>query len=126
VSGVDRGIYFFDVEKMELKLIREGLEDTEVSNCIQGQEWIRGGGFSLLIGADWDRYSWIYRHSRAYINLLVQIGELSQEFLLPAYTKGLAGWMRPAVTESIASSLCQVQDDNVDLLYFMKFGNKKH
>ena len=124
VEGLSPGVYYFDSEKMQLLLVREKVTDKSVSDCIQQQYWIKGGGFCLFIGAHWERYSWIYRHSRAYINLLIQLGEISEEFILAAYSKGLAGWMTPAVTEGKANQLCKISGATIDILYFMKFGKK--
>ena len=123
VEGLQRGVYYYDIENSKLLLCKKGLEDQEISACIQNQNWINGGGFSLLIGSQWERYAWMYRHSRAYMNLLIQLGELSQEFLTVAYNAKLCGWMTPAVTESKANQLCCIDNaSRVDILYFMKFG----
>jgi hypothetical protein len=126
VEGIKNGLYYYDPQKSTLMLLSENIDNVQLSDCIQGQSWIGGGGFSLLIGAQWERYSWLYRHSRAYINLLIQLGELSQDFLSVSYKKGLSGWMTPAVTEVKANILCQIpKAENIDIIYFMKFGIKK-
>lgn len=123
VKGVERGVYYYDAERSKLILIKKGINDEDISHCIQGQTWINGGGFSLLIGAHWERYAWIYKHKKTYVNLVIQLGELRQEFITASYDEGLKGWMTPAVTESAANNLCKIDEKSgVDMLYFMKFG----
>jgi len=123
VEDIPKGLYQFEPLSMKLHFIRHAT-DKQASGVIQHQYWIGGGGFCLFIGSQWERYAWIYRHSRAYINLLIQLGEISQELLCQSYSRGLGGWMTPAVTESKANKLFDAPS-NVDIIYFMKFGHKK-
>lgn len=122
VSGIPRGLYQYDPLAHELLLIREAFDDTEVSDCIQEQRWIRGGGFCVFVAAQWERYFWVYRHSRAFLNLLIQVGEYGEELVIASYSAGLAGWMTPAVHESLASDLFALRKAPVDCVYFLKFG----
>ncbi len=125
VDGMCPGLYFYDVETSDLYFIHDGINNANVAHMIQGQNWIGGGGFCIFIGVDWLRYAWIYRHSRAYLNLLIQVGEISEEFILSSYQAGLGCWITPAVTESEARSLFKIDNQNVDILLFMKHGMKK-
>lgn len=125
VQGVEdtaRGLFQYDPLKHQLRLIREGVEDSEIIATIQHQNWIGGGGFCVFVGVHWERYMWLYRHSRAYINLLIQVGEYGQELLQAAYQSGLVGWMTPAVTESKAATLLGLDAQALDIVYFLKFG----
>ena len=65
-----------------------------------GPAGVLGPGFVIFIVADLRRYAWLYRHSRAYIHVLIQVGELGQELLMAATDLGLGGWPSPAVHES--------------------------
>jgi len=67
---------------------------------------------------------WIYRHSRAYINLLIQAGELGQEIFMAANKYGLGGWGTPAVDEDMAASFLSYDSQQEDALYFLKIGQK--
>jgi len=125
VQGFKKGLYFYNIDNNSLILVDNKVNDLQISKSIQNQNWISGGGFCLLIGSDWERYSWIYRHSRAYINLLIQIGEISEEFLIEAYGRNISGWMTPAVSETLSNKMCKVYNKNIDMLYFMKFGISK-
>ena len=66
---------------------------------MQGQGWVLGTGFAVFVVADLRRLAWLYRHSRAYLHLLMQVGALGQELLMAATELGLGGWTSPAVHE---------------------------
>ncbi|GIW68509.1 MAG: hypothetical protein KatS3mg100_003 [Candidatus Parcubacteria bacterium] len=123
VEGIPRGLYYYDPIAHRLLLLRRGRRDQEVAKTIQGQFWFRGGGFCVFVGVQWERYAWLYRHSRAYLNLLIQLGELAQEFTAVATSLGLGSWLTPAVAETRAKRLCCLEDRwDGDIVLFMKFG----
>jgi SagB-type dehydrogenase family enzyme len=127
VEGVPRGVYQYDFARNTLLATGAEPSDKELAETIQGQSWIGGGGVSLFVTVQWDRYQWLYRHSRAYINLLIQIGEFAQEVLQAAYQLGLAGWLTPAVAESRAEALLGLDKvgSAADAMYYMKLGYAK-
>ena len=122
IDGVRSGIHFYDPVKHELRLISSTTEHAAVVDAIQGQHWIGGGGFCVFVCAQWERYMWIYRHSRAYINLLIQIGEFNQELLSAASQHGLGGWVTPAVKESKVGELLKL-DSDITPMAFVKLGS---
>jgi SagB-type dehydrogenase family enzyme len=122
VERVARGVYQYDPLKHQLHLVAEGLEDEQIVECIQYQKWINGAGFCLFVVVQWERYMWIYRHSRAYLNLLIQLGEFGQEVLQAMCRRGLGAWMTPAVTESKAAALLQLDPMRQEAMYFIKVG----
>lgn len=127
VEGVPRGVYQYDFARNTLLATGAEPSDEELAATIQGQTWIGGGGVSLFVTVQWDRYQWLYRHSRAYLNLLIQIGEFAQEVLQAAYQLGLAGWLTPAVAESRAETLLGLDKvgSDADAMYYMKLGYAK-
>lgn len=122
VEGIARGIYQYDPLKHQLHTVTQGLDDQQIIECIQYQKWINGAGFCLFVVVQWDRYMWIYRHSRAYLNLLIQIGEFGQEVLQAMNCRGLGAWMTPAITETKASGLLELDPLRQDAMYFIKIG----
>lgn len=125
VKGIERGIYQYDPIRHELRLIRKGVEDEEVYECIQHQYWIKNAGFCIFISSHWERYMWVYRHSRAYINLMIQSGELGQEIYVAANKRMLGGWGTPAISESVAANLLGLDPFKEDAIYFLKIGPRK-
>ena len=127
VEGVPRGVYQYDFARSTLLAAGREPSDEELASAIQGQNWIGGGGASIFVVVQWDRYQWLYRHSRAYLNLLIQIGEFGQEVLQAGYQLGLAGWLTPAVAESRAATLLGLDEvgSDADAMYYLKLGYPK-
>ncbi len=125
VEGIDNGIYHYDPVRHGLTRVNSYKNERDIYSCIQYQRWIKGGGFCLFLCSQWDRYYWIYRHSRAYINLLIQAGELGQEFFQAASNFGLGGWGTPAIHETSAKKLLNLVGIPLDPLYFIKIGVPK-
>ncbi|MBN1206412.1 MAG: nitroreductase family protein [Myxococcaceae bacterium] len=122
VDGVERGVYQYDPEAHQLRMVVTGTTDAEILRCIQHQNWIGGGGFTTFFVVQWNRYQWLYRHSRAYVNLLIQLGEIGQELLQQAATHGLGTWPTPAIHESNAAALLHLDAAGEDAMYFVKVG----
>lgn len=128
VTGVPRGVYQYDAARGTLLAADTGPggapDDARIAAAIQGQNWIGGGGVSFFVVVQWDRYQWLYRHSRAYLNLLIQIGEFGQELLQAGYQAGLVGWLTPAVAETRAAELLGLDrvGSDADAMYYVKLG----
>lgn len=122
VEGVARGVYQYDPEAHQLRTVATGTTDQEILRCIQHQDWIGGGGFAAFFVVQWNRYQWLYRHARAYVNLLIQLGEIGQELLQQASTHGLGAWPTPAIHESNAAALLHLEPAGEDAMYFVKVG----
>lgn len=122
VEHVPERVYQVDLEQGRLVPVAERPDDRSIASTIAGQAWISGGGFCLFVAVDWLRYMWIYRHARAYINLITQIGEFGQEVIQHAASRGLGGWMTPAVDETRAARLIGAEGSRLDPMYFMKIG----
>lgn len=126
VEGLARGTYQYDPLGHRLLRVGGSPSDAQISACIQNQTWIAGSGFCLFAVAQWERYMWVYRQSRAYIGLLIQAGEFGQEVLQAAYSYGLGGWLTPAIHESLAHDLLSLDPGREDAVYFIKLGLPKH
>ncbi|MEV0640712.1 hypothetical protein AB0I77_38470 [Streptomyces sp. NPDC050619] len=125
VEGVPNGVYQYDFFDNALLFTGREPSVTEIAGTIQGQNWIGGGGVSLFITVQWNRYQWLYRHSRAYLNLLIQLGEFAQELLQVGYQLGLVGWLTPAISESRAGALLGLDSvgTEADAMYYVKLGH---
>jgi len=123
VDGVPGGAFEYDWVAHRLIRATGPVADEDLLACIQGQRGVLGTGFVVFIVADMRRYAWLYRHSRAYLHVVIQIGELGQELLMAATELGLGGWPSPAVHESRSAVLLRLpEDDAVDVLAIVKLG----
>lgn len=123
VDGLPRGAFEYDWRQHRLLRSAEPATDEDMLVCVQGQRWVLGPGFAVFVVADLRGYAWLYRHSRAYIHVLIQVGELGQEILMASTKLGLGGWLTPAVHEShTAAVLGLPEDDGIEVLSMVKLG----
>lgn len=123
VAGVRPGAYEYDWRKHRLLGAADAPDDAAVLAAVQGQRGVLGAGFVLFVVADLRGYAWLYRHSRAYLHVLIQVGELGQEILMTATELGLVGWTTPAIHESRTAALLGLADDDaLDVLSMVKLG----
>lgn len=123
VDGLPAGVFEYDWASHRLLGAGPPPSDDALLGAVQGQRWILGRGFAIFLVADLRGYAWLYRHSRAYLHVLAQVGELGQEVLMAATDLGLAGWTTPAVHESRAAKLLGLpEDESIDPLCMIKLG----
>ncbi|WP_437605670.1 SagB/ThcOx family dehydrogenase [Sorangium sp. So ce834] len=87
VSGLDDGIYHYDVYAHELELRRQGRVRDELVE-LTVQEMVRGANLVLVITAVWERNMWKYGQ-RGYRLVLLDAGHLGQNLYLVATALGL-------------------------------------
>jgi SagB-type dehydrogenase family enzyme len=125
VEDVPRGTFEYDWRAHRLVAAAPSVSDEELLASVQGQRGILGTGFVVFVVAELRGYAWLYRHSRAYIHILIQVGELGQELLMAATQLGLAGWTTPAVHESRCAAILGLPDDDgLDVLSMTKLGRR--
>jgi SagB-type dehydrogenase family enzyme len=125
VEGVPRGTYEYDWREHRLLEAADPPTDEGLLASVQGQRGILGTGFVVFLVADLRGYAWLYRHSRAYIHLLIQVGELGQEILMAATQLDLAGWTTPAVHESKSATILGLSDEGgLEVLSMTKLGRR--
>jgi SagB-type dehydrogenase family enzyme len=123
VADLPRGVFEYDWREHRLLTAAGPPSEEALAACVQGQRWVLGTGFVVFVVADLRRYAWLYRQSRAYLHVLMQVGELGQELIMAATELGLAGWTTPAVHESRCAALLGLpRDDGVDVLSMTKLG----
>jgi SagB-type dehydrogenase family enzyme len=123
VAGVPAGAYEYDWKEHRLLGAADAPDDAAVLAAVQGQRGVLGPGFVLFVVADLRGYAWLYRHSRAYLHVLMQVGELGQEILMTATELGLVGWTTPAIHESRTAAILGLPDDDaIDVLSMVKLG----
>jgi SagB-type dehydrogenase family enzyme len=122
VTGLDPGIYRYDIDAHELSLVRLGDYEEDVVNCIWGQPMGYQASFSLFITSVFERYQCRYRSSRAYMNLLLGLGEFGQYIILAAHNAGLGACMTPALRDAKISQLLGIDGRKEEALYYIGVG----
>ena len=89
VSGVDPGMYHYNLREHSLELLSPGFDRDEAVLLGANQEWVGGAAFLVVLAAVIDRMSSKYRIPRCYRVCLLNAGHLGQTFALTATALGL-------------------------------------
>lgn len=122
VEGLEKGTYQYNPIQHTLYKIGGEVQNKAIIDCVQGQSWISGSGFCVFFVVQWERYQWLYRHSRAFTNLLIQLGDIGQEFIFNSALHKIGGWMTPALKEEKAAEILQLSKGKQTAMYFLKLG----
>ncbi len=122
VDGIRPGLYCYDPDRGRLVLRRLGDFEREVTEMCIGQVWAAGGACTFAISAQWERYMFRYRHARAYRNLMVNVAELGQRYLVAATAEGLETFMTPNLLNEKADELVGVDGYEEGILYAITVG----
>lgn len=95
VEGLEPGLYHYDLRNHRVALVKPGVTRRELSKCFLGQKISADGACTFLFTAVWQRFMFRYRHPRAFRNLMVNMSELGQRYLLMATALGLSTYMTP-------------------------------
>lgn len=121
VENVPRGLYEYDSRQRELVWRANAVSTATLARCTN-QPWVAGGGFCLFLVARWEPFMWLYRHSRAYLKLLIRVGEIAQTYVTATYLNGAACCITPAVNETVASMTLGLEAKIEDAVYCIKIG----
>ena len=105
VDSVAAGIYHYDPKSHALEMMQEGDKQKELVKMCIGQPNPLRSSFALVISVVWERYMFRYRHPRAYRNLLVNVSELAQKYLILATTYRYSQFLTPAFDDLYADHL---------------------
>lgn len=122
VSGIDKGIYHYNVVKHSLELLKIGDFKRDIGEIAQGQTFFAEGSIVLLISAIFKRYMFRYRQPRAYRELLASTSELAHYLILYATAVGVKTAETPALKDSELASLLGLNPWNEEVLYLLTFG----
>jgi SagB-type dehydrogenase family enzyme len=122
VDGIPPGVYHYALETHELVPVREGDFQQDLATLCIGQAKVKGCAAAFLIGAVWARYFRLYRHARAYRNLLINTAELAHGYILAATAASLSNFITPAFNDEEAERLLGASNVEVGPLYLVAVG----
>lgn len=103
VSGVEPGLYHYDVERHGLKLMRSTSEEEAARLAhlyAAGQPYARDAEALIVLTARFPRSFWKYaNHEKAYGVILMDAGHLSQTFYLVCTDLGLGPFVTAAIND---------------------------
>jgi SagB-type dehydrogenase family enzyme len=125
VDGVPIGVYYYDIEKHELTLVREGNYRSEMVTNLVDHDAPMSASWTIMIVGDFLQYQWRYRHERALRNLYIEAGRVSQWLILTGALYGLASFPTPAMVDSGLSDLLALDAQRQCPIYSLTQGLDK-
>lgn len=122
VVGVARGVYSFD--SLEGKLVQciDHYTRKDLLECLHGQWWLNGGGFCCFFVVSLKELMKQAGSPQNYFEMIVLLGEAGQALVNSVTKHELGTWMTPALSESQAAEILQLNSDEEESLYFFKVG----
>lgn len=122
VDGIASGLYHYSPTSHALHLITTSTDGTWLSNALNGQYFSAGLSFGVFMTGRFDRMWWKYPHSRAYRVSLMEVGHLSQTFLLAATASNFRTWLTAAFNDRAVMSALEIDTPGESPLLFVGAG----
>jgi Nitroreductase family len=122
VERLDQGVYRYEAANHRLDFVQAFADEADILAAVNFQPWVGGAGACAFLVVQWDRYSSQHAGSRAYIDLLIQVGQVAQDLLHAVYHVGAGAWGTPALHETASRQLLGIERSGIDALYAVKFG----
>jgi SagB-type dehydrogenase family enzyme len=121
VTGMERGIYHYDVREHRLELIREGKVRDEAARAARDQEMLASAGVVFLWTAIFARSAWKYGE-RAYRYVYLDAGHIAQNVALAAVALGLGTCQIAAFYDNEVNALVGVDGVEESTVYMSSVG----
>ncbi|ANB59476.1 MULTISPECIES: SagB family peptide dehydrogenase [Bacillales] len=121
VDGLNPGVYHYRMDH-KLTLLTEEISEDRLIELLYHQYYARGLSVGIFITARFDKAWWKYRHSRAYRNVLLDIGHVSQTFQLCATSLGYQSWLTGAFHDREVDSFLGIDGVSESTLFFVGAG----
>lgn len=118
---IEEGIYHYRLDQHALSRVSD-VSGADIQTTAAGQPWLASAPLLFFFTVRFDRYQWRYRHSRAFRNLLIESGALGQRAVLAATALGLDSFMTPALLDSKAESMLEIDGINEGVVYLIALG----
>lgn len=122
IEDLEQGIYHYNVKNHKLTQIKVGNYSQQLLDILYQQYFCQNLSFGIFITARFDKSWWKYRHSRAYRNVLMDIGHVSQTFQLCATALNYQTWISGAFSDSAINTLLDLDTAKENTLFFVGAG----
>lgn len=123
VDGLDPGIYDYVADSHSLIRIGDAPSFSELTTMLSGQYYCRGIAAGVFVSSWIGLAAWKYGHSRAYRNVLLDVGHVSQTFLLTASSLGLETWLTGAFIDSHIEQALGLDTQTQPVFFFLGVGH---
>ena len=122
VSDLAEGIYHYRTQDHKLTLISPGDFEEKIISANYKQFYSRGLSCGFYLTSRLDKLWWKYKHSRALKPALLDLGHVSQTFLLTATALNLQTWITAAFEEKQVNDLLQLHNIKESPFIFLGAG----
>lgn len=105
VVGLPAGVHHFSPARCGLEQIGPAVDDEQLAAAVGGQPWLVAAPALLIYTAVIERSQWRYGSRRAYRDVLLGLGHVSQTVLLTASAMGLGALTATAVSDEALEEL---------------------
>lgn len=121
VSGVETGLYHYNVKNHELELLKEGDFSTEVKGGALDQAIAQRAAVVFLWSAIFQRSKWKYLQ-RAYRYIFLDAGHIAQNLALAAEALNLGSCQIGAIYDDELNQLLDLDGRNESIIYLSSVG----
>jgi len=122
VKSVDPGIYHYSVRDHSLELLKAGDFREKCVDFAAGQAWAKNASVFIIMTAIVARTAWKYRIPRVYRAFLLDVGHLSQSFLLVSTALGLGAFCIGVISDSTIEKELEIDGVNEIALFAVGVG----
>lgn len=123
VEGIESGLYLYDSKNHTLKLIHKNVPWGKLISIMADQFYMKGLAFGVFLVSDLEKVWEKYLHSRAYREIFLDAGHLSQTFQLTATAFSLETWVSGYFRDDDLMALLQITGKNKAPLLFVGAGH---
>lgn len=124
VKGLGPGLYHYSVKDHSLELLKAGDFRDECVKFAAGQEWTRNTSAFFIMTAKVSRTAWKYRTARVYRAFLLDVGHLSQSFLLASTALGLGAFCIGIISDVAIERALKIDGVNEIALFAVGVGQQ--
>lgn len=123
VEGLENGLYHYRPQDHKLATLKIGNFEQTVIKMNANQFFSEGMAFGIYITSRLEKLWWKYKHSRAYRVALLDLGHVSQTFLLSSTALGLKTWVTSAFADSEIEDFLAVDGHRESVILFVGAGH---
>ena len=122
VEGIESGLYTYNCKEHSLSLVHNDLSEKTLVSIMADQFYMEGLAFGVFLVSDLEKVWAKYLHSRAYREIFLDAGHLSQTLQLMATSLSLNTWISGYFRDDDLMSFLKVSDKSKAPLLFVGVG----
>lgn len=122
VKNLDNGLYHYRPQDHKLAALKIGNFEQQVIKMNMNQFFSEGMAFGIYITSRLEKLWWKYKHSRAYRVALLDLGHVSQTFLLSATAVGLKTWITGSFADSEIDNFLGIDGHKESVILYVGAG----